>query len=290
MAVEIIAEVGECFNGNMQTAHRMIKEAKRTGCDTVKFQILDMSEVATDDPEYDWFAKITFCAEQLQELIRWAEQEDIQILFTPVSVRTAEMMIDAGCKRVKIASSFIGKTDLLEYIKNHFDDIIISTGMASLDQVNDIVNYFGMDKKISILHCISEYPTGPLLEQRGLKALDEEDVHLQMMSILKQLFPAYCIGYSDHTDGILAPVTAVAMGAEIIEKHITLDRKTPIEHFNTGMEYMGTDHVLSIEIDDLEKMVNQIRRVEKIKGDWHWERSKGEQILIEFLTNRYKER
>ena len=76
----------------------------------------------------------------------------------------------------------------------------------------------------------------------------------------------------------------------MMEKHITLDRKTPIEHFNTRMEYMGTDHVLSIEIDDLEKMVDQIHRVEKIKGDWHWERSKGEQILIDFLTNRYKER
>lgn len=290
MAVEIIAEVGECFNGDMETAHRMIKEAKRTGCDTVKFQILDMNEVAVDDPEYDWFSKISFSQEQIEQLICWADEESIQILFTPVSVKTAKMMIKAGCKRVKIASSFIDKRDLLEYIKEHFEEIIISTGMASLDQVNNIVSFFKSNKKVSILHCISEYPTGPLLEQRGLCALDEGDVHLQMMNMLKMLYPKHCIGYSDHTDGILAPITAVAMGAEIIEKHITLDRKTPIEHFNMGLEYMGTDHVLSIEIDELEKMVELIRRVERIKGDWNWERSKGEQVLIDFLTNRYKGR
>lgn len=290
MAVEIIAEVGECFNGDMQRAHLMMQEAKKSGCDTVKFQILDMKEVSVDDPEYDWFSKISFSQEQIEQLILWAEKEDIQVLFTPVSVRTARMMKNVGCKRVKIASSFIGKEDLLHFIKENFDDIIISTGMASLDQINRIVSFFGNEKKISILHCISEYPTGPLLEQRGLRALDEEDVHLQMMSMLKHIFPSRCIGYSDHTVGILAPVVAASMGAEIIEKHITLDRKTPIEHYNLGLEYMGTDHVLSIEIDDLNEMVRQIRQVEKIRGDWTWKRSEGEQILLEFLTNRYKER
>lgn len=290
MRTEIIAEVGECFNGDMSTARKMIKEAKASGCNTVKFQILDMREVSVDDPEYDWFAKISFSQEQLEQLIYWAEEEKIDILFTPVSVRTAEMMVEAGCKRVKIASSFIGKMELLEYIKDHFQEIIISTGMASLDQVNSIVHFFGTEKKVSILHCVSEYPTGPLLEERGLQALQEEDVHLQMMGILKQLYPSRCIGYSDHTDGILAPITAVAMGAEIIEKHITLDRQTPIDHFNQGLEYMGTDHVLSIEMDALKEMVDQIRRVESIKGDWSWERSPGEKILLDFLTNRYKER
>lgn len=290
MEVEIIAEVGECFNGNMQTAYQMIYEAKRTGCNTVKFQILDINEVAFDDPEYNWFCKISFSQEQIEQLICWAEELDIQILFTPVSVRTAEMMKRAGCKRVKIASSFIKKKELLEYVKENFEDIIISTGMAGLDQINDIVTFLGSGKRISILHCISEYPTGPLLEQRGLQPLDEKNVHMQMMNILKRIFPNHCIGYSDHTVGILAPIVATSMGAEIIEKHITLDRRTPIEHFNLGLEYMGTDHVLSIEIDELEDMVKQIRQVEKIRGDWSWKRSEGELVLLNFLTNRYKER
>lgn len=290
MATEIIAEVGECFNGDMETAHEMIREAKKAGCDTVKFQILDMLEVSVEDPEYDWFSKISFDIEQVKQLISWSQEESIQILFTPVSVRTAEIMVNAGCRRVKIASSFIKKKELLEYIKENFDEIIISTGMASLDQINDIVHFFGKQKNISILHCISEYPTGPLLEQRGLRALEEKDVHMDMMSIIKKLFPDKVVGYSDHTDDILAPVVAVSMGAEIIEKHITLDKKTPINNFINGLEYMGTDHVLSIEINQLNDMVSQIRRTEKIKGDWSWKRSEGENILLEFLTNRYKER
>ena len=140
------------------------------------------------------------------------------------------------------------------------------------------------------MHCISEYPTGPLLEQRGLKALDEQDAHLNMISILKREFPEFRIGYSDHTDGIFVPVIAVAMGAEVIEKHFTLDRQTPIEHFMQGKEYMGTDHVLSVEPEKLREMVRQIRRVEACQGNMEWKRSEGEQILYDFLRGRYTKR
>ena len=80
------------------------------------------------------------------------------------------------------------------------------------------------------------------------------------------------------------------MGAEIVEKHFTLDRKTPVEHFNRGLEYMGTDHVLSVEPPALREMVEGIRRVEKIKGSLRWHRSDGEKILMEFLRGRYAER
>ena len=290
MAVEIVAEVGECFNGNMDIAREMIHVAADSGCDTVKFQILDMEEVAKDDPEFDWFSKLSFEMSDVVHLIQWAEEANISCLFTPVSIRTAQMMVDCGCKRVKIASSFLQKKDLLIFIKEHFDDIIISTGMADLCEVHMIQKIFSEVDKLSILHCISEYPTGPLLEQRGLKALNEEDVHLEMMNILRENFPTVTIGYSDHTDDILAPMVAVAMGAQIIEKHITLDRKTPIEHYKNGLEYMGTDHVLSIEPDLLREMVDYIRRIEVIKGAHVWERSSGEKILIEFLRGRYQER
>jgi sialic acid synthase SpsE len=138
------------------------------------------------------------------------------------------------------------------------------------------------------MHCVSEYPTGPLLEQRGLKALSPEEVRLNMMRILMALFPQHKIGYSDHTVGILAPVAAVAMGAAVIEKHITLDRKTPVENFLQGKEYLGTDHVLSLEPAELREMVRQIREVEQMLGPWKWERSEGELILREFLRERFK--
>jgi sialic acid synthase SpsE len=110
-----------------------------------------------------------------------------------------------------------------------------------------------------------------------------------MMLMLKKMFPQYKIGYSDYTDGILAPICAVAAGAKIIEKHITLDRKIPVENFKTGKEYLGTDHILSLEPDELKEMVKQIRRVEKIFGEWKWERTEGEKLLKNFLFNRFED-
>lgn len=290
MHVEIIAEVGECFNGDMQIAHIMIHEAKKAGCDVVKFQILDIDEVAKDDPEYDWFAKIELGPQQIKQLIKWTEEEEIDILFTPVSVKTAKWLLEAGQKQVKIASSFVGKTELIEYINNNFEKVYASTGMADLNEISDMINALNKVRDITLLHCISEYPTGPLLDERGLRALDEKDAHLNMMLMLKGIFRNVRIGYSDHTDDVFVPLVASSMGAEVIEKHFTLDRKTPIEHFERKLEYMGTDHVLSIEPDALKTMVDNIRRMELIIGDWRWDRSDGEKVLMKFLKNRYKER
>lgn len=290
MAVQIIAEVGECFNGSMERARRMIKEAAQAGCDIVKFQILDMDEVSADDPEYDWFQKVELDREKVGVLRKWAKDERIDILFTPVSLKTASFLVEEGINTVKIASSFIRKQELLEYINDHFKTVYVSTGMAELDEVKKTVRILDKPEEVIILHCVSEYPTGPLLEQRGLKALDERDAHLHMISILKQEFPEYRIGYSDHTDDIFVPTIAAAMGAEIIEKHFTMDRQTPIEHYTQGKEYMGTDHVLSVEPEELGQMVKQIRRVEMCQGDLAWKRSTGETILRDFLRGRYMER
>lgn len=289
MSTEIIAEVGECFNGNLDTAFAMIQEAAKAGCDIVKFQLLDMSEVATYDPEYNWFASLELDPERIAKLIWCAHDNHIDILFTPVSVRTAEWVYASGLKNIKIASSFINKEDLLNYIEGHFEKIYVSTGMAGLDEVVKINELLKDVADVTIMHCISEYPTGPLLEQRGLCALDEQNAHLSMMSILKKLFPYRRVGYSDHTDDIFVPVVAAAMGAEVIEKHITLDRETPIRHFREGLSYMGTDHVLSIEPPALKKMVEEIRRVEQIKGEYEWQRTEGEIILRDFLRGRYVE-
>lgn len=290
MKTQIIAEVGECFNGNFDTAVEMIRAAKDAGCDVVKFQLLDMEEVAADDPEYGWFSCLSLPQPKMKRLIAEAQKSDIDILFTPVSIRTAEDIYVCGQKKVKIASSFVRKTELLEYINTHFEEVYLSTGMAQLEEVRQAVYSLTKPIKIKILHCISEYPTGPLLEQRGLSALQEKDAHLAMIAILKEEFPNHVIGYSDHTDDIFVPVLAAAMGAEIIEKHITMDRETPIRHFYAGDVYMGTDHVLSIEPDKLREMVQKIRRVETVRGENEWKRTEGEIILRNFLRGRYQER
>ena len=287
--VEIIAEVGECFNGKMESAYAMIRAAAEAGCDIVKFQLLDMAEVAADDPEYDWFASLELDPGRIQNLVACAESAGLDILFTPVSVKTAGWLHEAGLSKVKVASSFIRKRELLDYINGHFRQVYISTGMAGLDEIVEAVRLLDKTKDLTIMHCISEYPTGPLLEQRGLCALREEDAHLEMMLILQELFPQHRVGYSDHTDGIFVPITAAAMGAQVIEKHITLDRQTPLEHFAKGLPYMGTDHVLSIEPPQLREMVAKIRHVEKVRGAHIWQRTEGENILKDFLRGRYRE-
>ena len=290
MRTIVIAEIGECFNGDMETAKKLMEAAKHADCDIVKFQILDINEVAADDPEREWFEKITITPSMLKTFIEWAREWEIEPLFTPVSVRTASWLVEARMRTVKIASSFVSKEELLQYIDAHFDVVYASTGMASLGEVDAMLDMLSHVQEVRLLHCISEYPTGPLLKRRGLAAMDEQDAHLNMMKILKARYPNLMVGYSDHTDDIFVPLVATAMGAEIIEKHITLDRKTPIEHFCNHLEYMGTDHVVSIEPYKLETMVKQIRRIEKVKGDMAWERSDGEKILMQFLKSRYEER
>lgn len=283
----IIAEIGECFNGDFDVAKKLMVVAKEAGCDIVKFQTLDYENISEDDPEKEWFKKISLDTQKIKTLIDYSNEIGIQILFAPENIKTAAWLLDMGLKNVKIASSSMADIKFIEFINEHFESVFMSTGMASLDEVNEAVRSLKDVKDLYIMHCVSEYPTGPLLEQRGLKALSHEDVRLNMVKILIELFPQHKVGYSDHTDGILAPVAAVAAGAKVIEKHITLDRETPIRNYETGGEYLGTDHVLSIEPNELKEMVKQIREVEKILGEWKWERSEGEKILKDFIRGRF---
>lgn len=283
----IIAEIGECFNGDLDVAKSLIVVAKEAGCDIAKFQTLDYENISESDLEKDWFKKIALNPEKIKYLIKCAKEIGIQILFTPENIKTAGWLLDAGLKDVKIASSSVMDIESIDFINSYFERVFMSTGMASLDEVNEAVNHLNKVRDLYIMHCVSEYPTGPLLEQRGLKALDSCDVHLNMMKMLMMIFPHLKVGYSDHTDGIMTPVVAVAAGAKAIEKHITLDRKTPIEHFYQGKEYLGTDHVLSLEPHELKEMVRLIRDVAKMFGEWKWERTEGEKILMHFLRQRF---
>lgn len=284
----IIAEIGECFNGDMRAAHRLIEVAKEAGCDYAKFQTLDPRKVAEDDPEREWFLRIALTEDRIDTLIEYGRQIGIPVFFTPENEETAAWLFERELQTVKLASSSLVDTSLLDYVNGRFDTVFLSTGMGSLDEINQAISRLDEVPNLCILHCISEYPTGALLEQRGLQALAHKDMRLNMMKMLMQLFPQHRVGYSDHTVSILAPVIAVAAGAAIIEKHITLDRQAPIANYLEGEEYLGTDHVLSLEPEELKEMVRQIREVETMFGPWHWERSDGEKILMKFLRERFQ--
>lgn len=283
----IIAEIGECFNGDLQTAKRMVLVAKQSGCDMAKFQTLDYDNIKDNDPEREWFKRIALNPEKIRYLIKCSKEIGISILFSAENINTASWLLDFNCKDIKIASSLITALDFIDFVNLNFERVFMSTGMASLKEVKQAVKRLDKVGQLYIMHCISEYPTGPLIKSRGLKALSHNDVRLNMMKMLMNLFPQHKIGYSDHTCGIIAPLAAVAMGAKVIEKHITLDRQTAIKNYKNNKEYLGTDHVLSLEPIELKEMVAQIREVEKILGEWKWERSSGEKILKEFQRNRF---
>ncbi|MBI3969362.1 MAG: N-acetylneuraminate synthase family protein [Chloroflexi bacterium] len=287
--VVVIAEVGECYNGDLAVARRLIEVAKHADCDYAKFQTLDATQVSEDDPERDWFLRVALDAGEIDQLVAYGREVGIGVLFTPENAATAAWLFERKLPAVKLASSSLVDHELLRYVNGRFETVFMSTGMGTLDEITAAVACLDRVPNLFILHCVSEYPTGPLLERRGLRALAPEDVRLNMMKMLMALFPQHHIGYSDHTAGLLAPLAAVAAGARVVEKHLTLDRETPVRHFHEGGEYLGTDHVLSLEPDELRLMMRQLREVESMLGPWRWERSEGEQILREFLRGRFQQ-
>jgi N,N'-diacetyllegionaminate synthase len=285
--IVIIAEIGECWNGELDRARRLVEIAANAGCDYAKFQVLDRDGVAEDDPEREWFLRLSLDTEQLRDLRQYALARGIGFLVTPVKRSQAEMLVAIGCGEVKIASSCLLDDELLDFISGHFRRVFLSTGMAELPEIDAAVERLRTIPELYLLHCVSEYPTGPLLDQRGLTALRDEDTHLEMMKMLAERYPDVPVGYSDHTVGQLAPVVAAAAGARVIEKHITLDRKTPVRNFQNGGQYLGTDHVLSIEPAELVEMVRNVRLTEVMLGKREWRRSAGEVVLRDFLRRRF---
>jgi N,N'-diacetyllegionaminate synthase len=283
----IIAEVGECFNGDRITAVKLIGIAAKAGCDIVKFQTLDAQNVADDDPERAWFLKISLDPAMIRFLVAAGRRAGIEVMFTPENVKTCSWLVDSGLKMVKVASSCAHDGELLTYINRNFDTVFMSTGMAELDEIDTAVRRLRRVKRLYILHCISEYPTGPLLEKRGLRALAPADVRMHMMTILMKRYPKHAVGYSDHTAGLIAPIVATSLGAAVIEKHVTLDRSKPMRNFRTGKQYLGTDHVLSLEPDELAQMVALVREAALMLGPDSWQRSEGEVILKDFLRSRF---
>lgn len=262
--VLIIAEAGVNHNGNMLMAKKLIDAAVDAGADYVKFQTFktenlvsavakkaeyqqkNMSD-ASSDSQYDMLKKLELSAEQHRELIAYCEQKKIRFLSTAFDLESIDLLNSFGMDLFKIPSGEITNLPYLKKIGALNKQVIVSTGMCIMNEIEDAVNVLinaGTSRtKISVLHCTTDYPTAM------------KDVNLNaMFSIQKQLNVP--IGYSDHTLGIEVPIAAVAMGATIIEKHFTLDKSLP-----------GPDHKASLEPAELKAMVMAIRNIEKALGN-----------------------
>ncbi len=262
MSTFIIAEAGVNHNGSLDLAKKLIDVAAEAGADAVKFQTFKAEKLVskkaqkaeyqkqtTDaaESQYDMIKKLELDEPAHRELIRYCGEKKIRFLSTPFDHESIELLDALGMEIFKIPSGEITNLPYLRHIGGLGKEVILSTGMADLGEIEDALDLLvssGTPKeKITILHATTEYPC-PM-----------DEVNLRAMGTIASAF-GIRTGYSDHTRGIEVPIAAVAMGASVIEKHFTLDRT---------ME--GPDHKASLEPDELCAMVAAIRNIEKALGE-----------------------
>ena len=271
--VEIIAEAGVNHNGELNLAKQLIIEAAKAGADVIKFQTFNASKLVSENAdlaEYQKKAskinntsqlqmlkKLELKTEWFPELIELSKSHQIDFCSTAFDIESLDFLLGYNIPFIKIASGEITNLPFLEYIGSLNKKTILSTGMSTLHEVVEAKNILlksGMDlTNLYILHCNTEYPT-PF-----------EDVNLFAMLQIKELVCPQ-VGYSDHTLGIEVPVAAVALGAIIIEKHLTLDKSLE-----------GPDHQASLNPIEFKNMVEAIRNIEMaLSGNGKKEPSKSE--------------
>jgi N,N'-diacetyllegionaminate synthase len=238
----VIAECGINHQGSLSLAKELITAAKFAGADAVKFQAFTPELNAEPGTElHDILVKTRLTKDQLGELMELANS--MTFICSPFDIPSIEMLLDLELQTWKIPSGKITDFEYLETIGEIAGDVILSTGMSTYKEISDALEFLGT-MHISILHCCSAYPT-PC-----------QDVNLKVLWKLMQKYPSYFVGLSDHTLGIEVPIAAVAMGAHIIEKHLTFDR--PMD---------GPDHKASLTPGEFSDMVRCIRNVEAAMGD-----------------------
>ncbi|GIO12293.1 N-acetylneuraminate synthase [Cohnella xylanilytica] len=256
----IIAEAGVNHNGRMDLAYRLIDVAAEAGADYVKFQTWKSENVISkhapkaeyqkettgeEESMLEMEKKLEFPFENFLLLKQYCEKRGIGFMSTPFDIESARFLFSLGIDIMKIPSGEITNLPFLEVLAESPCPLILSTGMCEMSEIEDAVRILRSkgNPEITVLHCNTQYPT-PM-----------QDVNLRaMLTIREQL--RLPVGLSDHSLGIEVPIAAVAMGAEVIEKHFTLSR-----------EMEGPDHKASLEPSEMARMVAAIRNVEMALGD-----------------------
>jgi len=241
-----IAEAGLNHNGNINLAKKMIVEAKNANSDAIKFQTYKSENFLTESSEYfDFFKNVELSFEEFKEIKEYADNVGITFLSTPFDFESADYLQKINVSGFKIASSDITNLPLIAHVAKMKLPVILSTGLATLDEIDEAIKLCNslQNDQISILHCVADYPAIP------------EETNLSAMETIREKFH-FPVGYSDNGESNLVDEVAVSMGADIIEKHFTLDKKLE-----------GPDHSFSIQPDDLKLLINRIRLIEKIRGN-----------------------
>ena len=280
MAVYIIAEAGVNHNGRLDLALRLCDVAKAAGVDAVKFQTWKTEKIVTqtaakatyqventhsnEETKFDMLKKLEPSYRQFFEIKEYCDKIGIDFLSTPDEEDSLNFLVDLHLPVLKIGSGEVTNIPYLRRIGSKHLPVILSTGMSYLSDVETAYRTLlkAGAKSVSLLHCTTNYPC-PMSE-----------VNLRAMQTLKDAF--HCVvGYSDHTMGIEIPIAAAAMGAEIIEKHFTLDK-----------EMDGPDHKASLNPEELKQMVVAIRHIEQALGDGIKQPNESEKQISEVVLKR----
>ncbi len=257
----VIAEAGVNHNMDLDKGIRLIETAHEAGADAIKFQTYKASAITTktaprywsdklndsDGSQYDTFSKLDGLSIEGHKVLKNRCKElGITFLSTPFNLPDVDVLEEVGVDLYKISSSDLTYLQLIQYIAETKKPIILSTGCATIGEIEKAVETIWKcgNQNIILQHCILQYPC------------DIENANLEKMSKIQQIFPEIPVGYSDHTIGFITPVAAVAMGAKTIEKHYTIDKKLPD----------SPDHKLSANPEELKEMVGLIRNVESARG------------------------
>jgi len=255
----LAAEVGINHNGDVDLAHRSIDAAADAGADAVKFQNYRTEDFVSDrsltyeyvsqghtviESQYDMFKRCELAPQSLRELRQHCDRRGVVFFSTPSSERGVQELVELGAPVLKNGSDYLVHLPLIRVMARTRLPTVISTGMATVDDVKDAVEAFrgAGGEQLLLLHCTSSYPTPP------------EDVHLRKITALRAAFDCP-VGLSDHSDGTVAAIGAVALGACMIEKHFTLDKNLP-----------GPDHRFSANPAEFSALVESVRTLEKSLG------------------------
>jgi len=270
----IIAEAGVNHNGSLAIAIKLADEAKKANADCVKFQTFKASNLVTlnapkadyqlkvtskDESQYDMLSNLELKKNDYIKLIKHCQELDIDFMSTPYNKEDADFLIDLGVNSFKIASGQLTETPFLEYIASFGLPIFLSTGMSYLSEVIQAIESIksvNSELPLTILQCTTNYPS--LIE----------DANINVIKTFKSI-PDVSVGYSDHIQNNFACFAAVANGAEVIEKHFTLDK-----------EMLGPDHSSSLDPKGFLLLVNSIREIEKSMGSFIKKPSKAEMLNI----------
>ena len=247
MKTIVIAEIGENHYGRWDVCRGMVEEAAANGATYAKFQTYTAEQFGEDHIWYEEFKKVEMPEEVHFEMQTLCQEREVGFLCSTFTRRSTAFLVDRmGCGELKLASSRVTDLALLDYVNSRADQVrrvYLSTGMSTLGEVQEAVERLGRIEELYLLHCTSQYPT------------EDENVNLRAMLTLKQAFPEYPVGYSDHSRGLEACLAAVAMGAEVLEKHFTYHVRMP-----------GDDHEGALTPETLRKLVRGVERIEVMLG------------------------